>query len=83
MEHWKEGLLGLVIALAVLALALWAYQAHASPEDAEERVKACRTFGPTDRSSPMPLVTVCGYGVQDLRDVEVMLHPRRPVRPPA
>ena len=71
MMDWKDW-------LAVIGgVALIATVAMASPEDAVLPEKPCQTYVPEDTDSPFPGVTICAWGIEDLREFEILYHPRR------
>ena len=83
MEHWKDWLFYAALALLAAALGAYAVGAAASPEDSVRADKPCKVFGPADPASPAPVVTICAWGVEDLREFEILYHPPGAVLAPS
>ena len=69
------GILSLGIALVLVLLGC--APALAAPEDAVKAQKPCQTYIPEDPASRFPGVTICAWGIEDLREFEILYHPRR------
>ena len=59
---------------ALLGFALFS-AVLAAPEDAERPEKPCQTYIPEDPASRFPGVTICAWGIEDLREFEILYHP--------
>ena len=64
-----------VIVSVVMILVYLAMAVAKADMAAEPKERPCRTFGPADPESGCPTTTICGYGIDRVREFEISYSP--------